>query len=73
MTGAEYLNRFLADELSGGPTFRKFSLAERRAMMEDDLFAGRSVSRILGAIVIGGTLLMLGTVAIALLARYGAW
>jgi hypothetical protein len=36
----------------------------RRQLMADDLFAGKSVACVLGAIVAGGALLMLGTVLV---------
>jgi hypothetical protein len=62
MTTADYLHEYLTDEHLSGPNFRKFSLVERRQMLEDDLFAGRTVSTVLLTIVTLGTLLMLGTV-----------
>lgn len=63
----EYLDIYLANEPAFGPSFRKFSMNERRAMLQDDLFAGRSVSGVLLAIVTGGMLLMLATVLLTLI------
>jgi hypothetical protein len=62
MKTADYLNNVLADDRLTGPNFRTFSVAERRRMLEDDLFAGRTVSTVLLTIVALGTVLMLLTV-----------
>mgnify|MGYP003353113380 CR=1 FL=1 len=40
----------------------KFTSEERLRLLDDDLEAGRNVSRILASIVVLGTLLMIGTV-----------
>lgn len=66
MAGRDFLDDYVTNE-NLGPVFRSFSTDERRAMMEEDLFAGRSVSTVLLAIVTMGMLLMAGTVLITLL------
>lgn len=67
MSTNDFLDEYLADEPAFGPNFRTFSMNERRAMLQDDLFAGRSVSCVLAAIVAGGMLLMLATVLLTVL------
>jgi hypothetical protein len=62
MSHADPIANLLADESSLGTTFRTFSPDDRRAMLEEDLFAGRSVTGVLLAIVVMGTLMMFGTV-----------
>lgn len=40
----------------------KFTTEDRLRLLDDDLEAGRNVSRILASIVVMGTLMMIGTV-----------
>jgi hypothetical protein len=59
----EMIDEFLAQEARSGSQFSLLPWADRRTMLEDDLFAGRSVTLVLTAIVAGGMLLMAATVA----------
>jgi hypothetical protein len=59
----ELIDEFLARDAQSGSQFSLLPYADRRAMLEEDLFAGRSVTSVLAAIVAGGLLLMVGTVA----------
>lgn len=59
----QMLDDFLRQEAQSGSTFSRLPWSDRRTMLEEDLFAGRSVSFVLSAIVTGGLLLMIGTVA----------
>lgn len=45
----------------------RFNEELRQSQLEDDLFAGKSVTGVLFAVVLGGTLLMVATVLICLL------
>lgn len=65
------LKRELGVNVDKSPTFRdRFSFEQQKALIDEDLFAAKSVMAVLFTIVTGGLVLGAGTVLILTMLRY---